>query len=116
MTDKEKLYQLIQTGESQNIELAIQLAEANKISLEEYENVFRWLNEIRNYPARKLLLRECLKELVECTHLYLQQKGVKEIIPNIHRAFNLEWLYLDGNELEELPNSFGQLQKLRELN
>lgn len=139
MTDKEKLYQLIKTGNLENIELALAVADSNKIDLhlEPFENMYSWLVQNNNLSSgnynisQKLVKIFTIKKLrlyhldfnLEQIHIFLQHLSQLEeldirdnsmtIVPSQICEFkNLNYLILSQNLFKELPSCFSKMKNL----
>jgi Leucine-rich repeat (LRR) protein len=114
--DSYQLMNLIRSGSTLNIELALQLAKSQDIALDlsNYTKLYAWLDyfvqglPISNYQA-------LLEELFELEVLNLSLSQQKKIPPFIGLLSNLRVLILSLNNLTSLPQTINQLTQLESL-
>ncbi|MBL4648194.1 MAG: leucine-rich repeat domain-containing protein [Aureispira sp.] len=114
--DSYQLMNLIRSGSTLNIELALQLAKSQDIvlNLSSYTKLYTWLDyfvqgiSINNPQA-------LLEELFELEVLNLSLSQQKKIPPFIGLLSNLRVLILSLNNLTSLPKTIGQLVQLESL-
>ena len=110
-----QLVELIKTDDSNNIELALRLASANKIELLWYRQLYDWLYRIGKIGVtysnqEKMIYR--LLSIVELNYHHKQLKNITACIAGLH---NLTALRLYSNELKVLPDTIGRLSALKTL-
>jgi Leucine-rich repeat (LRR) protein len=114
--DNVQLMNLIHSGSSPNIELALQLAKGQNIALDisNYTKLYAWLDYFvlgvhMNSP------KAMLEELFELEVLNLTLSQQKKIPTFIGLLSNLRILILSLNNLKSLPKTIGQLAQLESL-
>jgi Leucine-rich repeat (LRR) protein len=114
---KSKLTSLLQSGDPDNIELAIMIAQGQEFDIDALLNeIFDlkfWMDNLDDIPRTSKV--EALRFLLTQTKIYLSNKGLSALSESIGNLQHLQELDLYNNNLSSLPESFGNLQHLQGL-
>ena len=111
MKNKDKILELWKTGESSNMELAVNLAKGNGFSLEEL-----FPEKISLSYLNLEIIPDFVFELTQLKKIYLYNNEITEIPKEISKLVNLESLWLGNNKLTELPKEITNLVKVNRFN
>ncbi len=56
-----------------------------------------------------------IDQATHCTHIFLSMNYIREIPPEVHRFTYIRALYLNNNQIIEIPTSLCNLVKLEEI-
>ena len=110
---EDQILNLLKSSDKTNQELAITIAEANNINIDEefwnpIQEVYR-LNHTSNGNKKELLM------LFNETSLELSNLKLTSLPVSIGNLSNLQRLHLENNQLTHLPESIGNLNNLETL-
>jgi Leucine-rich repeat (LRR) protein len=101
---EDKIQSLLLSGTKANVELAVQLAKSQQISLEEYLKIAD-LSRAKGETESELLIDFFTKRL-----LSLERKGLKELPDWIFKMPKVSSYYLGGNDLKSLPDYIPEIE------
>ncbi|MDJ1473020.1 leucine-rich repeat domain-containing protein [Cytophagaceae bacterium DM2B3-1] len=141
--EKENVFRLLQSGQTENIELGLEIAKSLEMNIQDFitdtEIIYEWLMTGVGYQAWEMSLTDRfrityathlvslsflfiydipaeIRHMTQLTELHLSDNYIKSLPLEIGALINLKIISLARNQLNSLPSTFFRLKQLELVN